>query len=413
MISRPSATEAELNRYRDITGEPSRGHLLARLFSLFVAVCESRRYSAAVSKMHGIRYVSQMTRLANAHVRVGMSAEYFYTHEYYQPERRSAWQRHVSAHKSQWTLIERHNGQRDYDSLWDKIAFLQAANTYGLPAVQPIGIFVDGVILESPRLAPQTDLFSKPSRAMMGNGATLWRYRDGAYSNSSGKPLTFEWQDLREYLRQQSKRGLLLQPAVQNHQKLRALTNGALATLRLVTCLTPTGSIDLMPPVLRMPWGAAIVDNFCKGGLVAPVDIHTGRIIGPAYRKHERLGSIREITHPDTGLAFEDFEVPLWREVIDLSAKAHTCFPSMCFIGWDIAILDEGPAIVEGNPFWGNNLIPLAHRLSLADTQFVPYWLHHYESAQLPTMISEPVSINGQRSASKVVRTPKERLEPL
>jgi hypothetical protein len=275
-------------------------------------------------------------------------------------------------------LIKRH-GCADFAILRDKIAFSKRAKMLGIPTIPILATFIEGETVGSPGSAPCADLFSKPSSGWKGNGATLWRNEEGAYRRSGSTATALPWDGLLEYLRQRSKaRAFILQAAAHNHPALRPLTNGALATVRIVTCLTPSGSIDLMPPALKMPWGAAVADNMAQGGLVAPVDLASGHIAGPAYRKDEKIGVMKVPIHPDTGTSFAGFQIPFWPEVVELSIASHTAFDSMFFIGWDIAILDDGPVILEGNPLWDVDVILLAHRISVADTQFVPYWLHHY-----------------------------------
>jgi hypothetical protein len=41
--------------------------------------------------------------------------------------------------------------------------------------------------------------------------------------------------------------------------------------------------------------------------------------------------------------------LPFWHEVVDLAYRAHAVFPTRLIVGWDIAILPDGPCVVEGN----------------------------------------------------------------
>ena len=56
--------------------------------------------------------------------------------------------------------------------------------------------------------------------------------------------------------------------------------------------------------------------------------------------------------HPLTGTRFIGFQIPLWNQVLDLvraAARRAYALPQCHWIGWDIAILPDGVALVEGN----------------------------------------------------------------
>lgn len=391
MIGSASATDTDLVRYREATGKKNAwwSRVFRRLRSIGYAVFETRTRARAVSKTHGVGRLAQISELANAQFRVGLSGEKFYLHQYYLPERRHLWRRYVDAHTSQWQLMSSRASQwqqiessrcEDFETLRDKIAFSHRAEMHGIPTISILASFVDQRV-EASENTPSTDLFSKPSTAWKGEGAMLWRYEAGIYRSSGDPRAAMQWDALLEYLRKQSRdHALLLQVAARNHLELQPLTNGALATIRIVTCRTPSGSIDIMPPALKMPWGSAVADNLAQGGLVAPIDPTSGQIAGPAFRKDEKLGSVCVAEHPDTGRSIAGFQIPFWREAVELSIAAHAAFDSMFFIGWDIAILDDGPVVLEGNPLWDVDVILLAHRIPVAQTQYVPYWLHHFEA---------------------------------
>ena len=64
----------------------------------------------------------------------------------------------------------------------------------------------------------------------------------------------------------------IVQPSLVNHPALRDLSNGALATLRIVTVEDEDGGFEVTHAVLRMAIGAnTTVDNFHAGGIAAPV----------------------------------------------------------------------------------------------------------------------------------------------
>ena len=103
--------------------------------------------------------------------------------------------------------------------------------------------------------------------------------------------------------------------------------------------------------VLRMARNpTAAVDNFHAGGVAASVDIATGKLgkaTGGAWGATAGGWFDR---HPTTGVRIEGRELPFWRESVELVRRAHRlAFSDQVVIGWDVAILRDGPCLVEAN----------------------------------------------------------------
>ena len=39
----------------------------------------------------------------------------------------------------------------------------------------------------------------------------------------------------------------------------------------------------------------------------------------------------------------------MWRETVELAVQAHRVFSDYALVGWDVAILEDGPCVIEGN----------------------------------------------------------------
>ncbi len=343
-----------------------------------------RDRARAVAEHHGVGIAPQLLRYTVDHFAHRIDLYDFYSYGFFLPERRKARSRHLGFHSHvrpvqtylYWDCPDRL-------LLASKSRFAKRCEEAELPTIPLLAEFVNGEmrLRQGPELPPM-DLFSKPSERWRGIGANLWRYDGiGKYVNAK----TGERCDQRQLLDQLCKESMsgegpiILQTRAVNHSNIRLLTSGGLSTVRLVSCRAPSGEIDFLPPVIRMPMGRSIVDSQWQGGLAAPIDLASGRICGPAVRLDKMLGITRTERHPDTGAEIAGFELPYWDRAVELARRAHLAFPSLPFVGWDVAILQDHPVILEGNILWSTDLTLLPHGISLADTQFVSYCNFHLD----------------------------------
>jgi hypothetical protein len=149
---------------------------------------------------------------------------------------------------------------------------------------------------------------------------------------------------------------IIVQPVIGQHRVLNAVYPNSVNTVRIDTLRTET-SIVSNGAVLRMGAGGAVVDNGSAGGLIAGLDLETGRLRGVARRKPEYGDDWCE-RHPDTGARFAEVTVPFWRELRAVVARAagHLPFGSLA---WDVAVTADGPLIVEANSYWDVNLMQI------------------------------------------------------
>lgn len=204
---------------------------------------------------------------------------------------------------------------------------------------------VDGRPVDPAEL-PDSDLFVKPLVGSGGKGAERWD-RIGPRTWSDGK-LTLGDAALVDRLRSKG-RAMIVQKRVRPHQALEPLTSGATPTVRALTMVDESGRPELIAAVFRMSFGAnRTVDNIHAGGLACGVSLEDGRL-GKASNlgSDARLGWTSE--HPTTGARIQGTGLPFWRDVGELAIRAHALFPDRLLIGWDIAIADDGPMLIEGN----------------------------------------------------------------
>jgi hypothetical protein len=351
-----------------------------RLYHAIAAgVRATRRYGVAISMKHGVTKRDQFLRLSIDYYLNGTPLEDFYLYQFYLPERWKSRARHFlfgEAIQAQQFLIAK-LASPDFELLSNKDKFASACQERNLPTIPIVAEFLAGRPQDVFARLPSADLFSKPTIFYAGRGAQSWDYDplSDRFTNSGSAGLTK--QAIVAMLCEQSKSSkIIVQRRVRNHPDMASITNGALATIRIVTCRMPSGDIDMLPPVIRMPTGTDVVDNFDYGGLAAPLDRDNGTLIGPGIQRDSATAVKVLSVHPDTGTPLQGFAIPSWSEVVELALRAHEAFSTLHFVGWDIAVLDSGPVLVEGNPVWGPDVVVLPHGIALSDTQFIRYFNH-------------------------------------
>lgn len=163
---------------------------------------------------------------------------------------------------------------------------------------------------------------------------------------------------------------------VRQHPYAQGIFCGALATIRLLMMRDGEGRAVLAAATHR--FGTRLsgpVDNFSRGGVVADVDRQTGRLakavdIAPDNTVRFMAG------HPDTGAAIEGVAVPHWDSVLRLVARLGEVFPFLAYVGWDVAVTEEGPVVIEGNAHPSLRFFQFYHRL-LADPELAPIFARH------------------------------------
>ncbi|MBN1398555.1 MAG: hexapeptide transferase [Bacteroidetes bacterium] len=137
------------------------------------------------------------------------------------------------------------------------------------------------------------------------------------------------------------------------HKDLANLSPSAVNTVRIVTQLHNNNKVDVIITTLRISVNSA-VDNLSAGNFIAPVNYFTGIVEGPGVYMDITKPDV--FVHPITGINIVGFKVPYWQETVQMAVNAALHNTNNRSIGWDIAITDNGPELVEGNHNWGKML---------------------------------------------------------
>jgi len=140
----------------------------------------------------------------------------------------------------------------------------------------------------------------------------------------------------------------LIEEYVVQHPALMELSPSGLNTVRIFTQIHQ-GEVRFLGARFRISVNSA-VDNMGAGNLAAPVDLETGVVTGPGV--YSDITKEDQDVHPVTGKRITGFTLPYWKEVTELSRRAALHVPGNRSVGWDIAITEDGPELIEGNHNW-------------------------------------------------------------
>ena len=144
----------------------------------------------------------------------------------------------------------------------------------------------------------------------------------------------------------------IMEEYVYQHESLRLLAPNSLNTIRVITQYT-NGNVEIIGTILRMGIDKN-TDNLSSGGLACNVDIQTG-IINTEGVSFD-ITKIDSPWHPLSGIEFVGFQIPMWDQVKSICDRVAKYHPENKSVGWDIAITNDGPIVIEGNHDWGARL---------------------------------------------------------
>lgn len=150
-------------------------------------------------------------------------------------------------------------------------------------------------------------------------------------------------------------RSFLIEERLRPHPELVRFIGSTLCTIRVQTIIAVDGMPRIVAAVFKLQPKPVGVDHLIHGAVGCWVDLETG-VLGRGRTR----GSLEYATLiPDTNTSFVGFRLPCWEETKDLALRAAGAFPWARSIGWDIALSDRGPVLVEGNERWSPSLIQL------------------------------------------------------
>lgn len=140
--------------------------------------------------------------------------------------------------------------------------------------------------------------------------------------------------------------GYTIEEGVKQHPKMYQLAPNSINTVRTGTNIDAQGNVHVVYMVLRCSASDKFMDNASLGGIWTILD-EEGTIVNPMFSNLPTMKIYEK--HPVTGFPFVGFQVPFIPELKELVTEAALRVPGCRCVGWDIAISEDGPVIIEGN----------------------------------------------------------------
>ncbi len=274
-----------------------------------------------------------------------------------------------------------YNPQESISTISDKSNFASLCLKKNFPAPKTFGLYIDGEVNivnganhQSPealikfiQLLLPNEYLIKPNNGMLGKGLSVFEKNIDGQIFYQDKTLTVE-----EFTSQiktmevnnvnsitedgQIFRGLLFQERIENHPEIAKLTGfRMLQTLRICTFVTAENKVEILFGFLKLAGCEGLADGFNlgkSGNMLASIDLSSGKITKIYSMNLKQNYFITVKNHPATGVKLEGFTIPYWQDCLDLAKELAKSFVPLRAVGWDIAITDNGPMVLEGNEDW-------------------------------------------------------------
>jgi len=222
--------------------------------------------------------------------------------------------------------------------------------------------------LQTPEHLP---VYIKPSSSSFGRGNVLVdRWENGKFTLGNREQLGPD--AMVAHLNDRRGLGWVLQQPLTAHPSVAELCGTKkISGLRIHSFFSSSGP-TLIRAVWRINGGNNDDDHFkfgTSGNLIAELDIDSGAVKRVVTGFRETRTQVAN--HPLTGRTLTGFVIPFWKEIKNLVCDAHLAFQGYLCPGWDIAICEDGPSILEVNSFGDIDTSQHAGRKGFMDARFL------------------------------------------
>lgn len=201
-------------------------------------------------------------------------------------------------------------------------------------------------------IVPKEDNYQDFEKFLDSHEIFMSKPYDGLGGADVKKEYTKDITNRKEYFENCIKNRIFLEELVIQHPEMNKLCDKSVNTMRIMT-FNNHGKPEIIWMGLRVGNGVNAIDNFHAKGMAVNIDMETGKLIGKAIDKD--LNEYEE--HPVSYIKFDRFQIPYFEEAKKMVLEACLESNKILVVGWDVAISDKGPVIIEGNRRPGFDLV--------------------------------------------------------
>lgn len=295
-----------------------------------------RRFNKNVQEILNGKYVKAWTDEIYSILRFGCSPDDYFRYEFY---RKSNFEKNkFITYRRSKKIIKKYNDPEKVDILNNKVKF----NMYFSHFIQRDWMEIDTATADELELfcEKHNSLIVKPVGGGQGHGIFIWNKDD----------ITSRKVNLHDCS------GYIAEEILIQHPEMESLNPTSVNTVRVLTFKG-----EVIAAALRIGGSGAIVDNLHSNGVCGHIDIQNGIIDVPCID----MKFNKYVYHPSTHKKLVGFEIPLWSLVVEKVKEAALVVPEVQYIGWDVAILKNSVALIEGNHDPGHDVVQMIGQTGL------------------------------------------------
>jgi Sugar-transfer associated ATP-grasp len=342
----------------------------------YMAVTSGRILKRATGKP----VITQIREMITLWFHDGIDPPSYYQQELYRPERRGSARNYLTRFETKNGLFHILNTRTPSpyprSEMNDKALFAKCCCKFKIPHPQLLlEIKCDRVTWFGAREELRIDLFCKQKSGMGASHTHAFGFLGGdRYADEKGRDISLD-----EIIARVRAEGhdYLVQPWLRNAASIADLAQDSLIAFRVVTMTNELGQAEVTLAMLRVisklePSWTDVPD----GEYAAPIDLQTG-VLGRFTGDHMSTSCLYYDTHLVTGAPIKGRKIKEWPAIRDVGLAAHRAFPHRVLVGWDIALTDAGPVVLEGNTNLDVMFLQRVHDQPASASRFGALLNHH------------------------------------